>query len=398
MQFAYRGRTKTGKMERGLIEAPSAIEATRRLAGRGLTVSAIKPAGLGHGWLHVSRAVSLRDRTLFTEELALILGAGIPLARALEDLHEQTPNRRLRATLAGVAADIQGGLSFSDALAKHPQIFPDLMVAVIRSGEASGKLVDVLDRLRFQMEKDAELRGKIKSALIYPAILTVGIIGVLILILVFVIPQLEGIFADVGITLPLITRILLGTTDFLVSWGVWLGGVLVLLMGALFLIVRQSSVAFYLDRWKLKLPIFGPLSQKVAVARLATTSTTLLTAGLPILETLKIGQSVVGNRFYQRELARVAKAAETGASLAATIRSGRIFPVMLANLLAVGEESGNLAETFAAAAKYYDREIEATTRNLTSLLEPFLMLSMGAGIAFVIAAVLLPIYKLVESI
>lgn len=327
-----------------------------------------------------------------------MLAAGIPLARALEDLQSQTANRHLRTILTLVAADVRGGVSFSAALAKHPAVFPPLMVAVIKSGEASGQLVDVLERLTFQMEKDAELRGKIKSALLYPLILTVGIIGVLALVIVFVIPQLEDIFLDVGIDLPFVTRLLLALTAFLTHFGIWLAGGLVLLAGTGLALLKNPAVAYQADRAQLRVPVFGPLTGKVAVARMATTATTLLAAGLPLLETLKISQAVVGNRYYSRELVRVARAAETGASLSQTIRAGRIFPPMVANLLAVGEESGNLAETFDSVARYYNRDIDATTRNLTALLEPFLMILMGGGIAFVIAAVLMPIYKLVQTI
>ncbi|MEK7461093.1 MAG: type II secretion system F family protein [Patescibacteria group bacterium] len=399
MDYVYRARAKEGRLERGHIEAPSTLEAIERLKSRGLTVSRLVEAHAGRfGALKLSRSVSLQDRTIFTQELSLMLDAGIPLSRVLEDIQDQTDNRRLKAALATITADVRGGTSFGDALAKHTDIFPPLIIAIIRSGEASGKLVEVLERLTFQMEKDAELQGKIKSALLYPAILLIGIIAVLALIIVFVIPQLEGIFTDVGVDLPFITRLLLIITHFLIDNGAWLLIGLFIITISIIILLRQARLALAFDRWKLRLPIFGRLQQKAAVARLSTTATTLLTAGVPVLKTLAISQAVVGNRYYEKELMRVAQAAENGASLATTIRAGRIFPVMLANLLAVGEESGNLAETFGSVAKYYDRDIEASTRNLTALLEPLLMLFMGGGIAFVIAAVLLPIYRLVETL
>lgn len=327
-----------------------------------------------------------------------MIRAGIPLARALSDLLDQTTNSTLRTVLRKLSIDVRGGTSFSNALRKHREIFPPLMIAMIRSGEASGKLVEVLERLAEQMEKDAKLRSKIISALIYPLILVVGIIGVMTLVVLFVVPQLKKIFLDVGAELPWMTRALLAVTDFLRTYGAGLGVASIISVAAVIVIFRLPGPATWLDKWKLRVPLFGQLSQKIAIARFATTGMTLLSAGLPLIETLRISQEVMGNRYYQDEVNRIARAAEAGQPLAETIRAGRVLPPMVSNLIAVGEESGSLDKTFATIAEFYDREVEATTRNLTTLLEPALMILMGAGIGFLVAAVLMPIYRLVQAI
>lgn len=395
--YAYRARRANGQTDRGTIDAPSEQDALKRLRSRDLIVSDLRPAGRSFT-IPLLNGVGLKDRIIFAEQLSLMLHAGIPLARALTDLESQTSNRSLTKIIRALTADIKGGVALSEALAKHPAAFPPLMVSMIRSGEASGKLVEVLERVTEQMQKDADLRGKIKSAMLYPAIILVAIVGVLALIIIFIIPQLKTIFDDAAIELPAITRAILALADFLTSYAL----VILLLVGILAAVggwlIKQPGPGLAYDRYKLYMPVFGALSRKVSIARMATTAATLLSAGLPVLEVLKISRDVIGNRYYEKELERITRAAETGTTLSTAIRHGGVFPTIVPNLIAVGEESGKLDETFGAVADFFNREVEATTRNLTTLLEPMIMLMMGAGVGLVVASVLMPIYKLIESI
>lgn len=398
MEFAYQARDKTGARTNGIIEAPNEQGALKMLRDREVTVIKLSEKNKNFTSGLRINSISLHDRMIFTQELSLMIRAGIPLARCLNDLEEQTSNSALRNVLHQIAIDIRGGTAFSDALRKHPEAFSPLMIAMIHSGEASGKLVEVLERLALQMEKDADLRGKLQGALIYPLVLTVGIITVMIIVVLFVVPQLQKIFLDVGVELPLLTRILLTIADIVRNYGIIILLALISSIVGVFLLIRQPGPGLFFDKWKIRVPLFGMLSQKIAIARFAATGASLLEAGIPLIDALRISQEVMGNRFFQNEINRVSRAAESGKPLAQTIKSGKILPVMVSNLIAVGEESGNLDTTFKTIATFYDREVESTTRNLTTLLEPALMVAMGVGIGFLVAAVLMPIYQLVQAL
>jgi type IV pilus assembly protein PilC len=403
MDFTYKAKDNLGKPQTGTIQASSQKQAVDTLHKRGLFVLTLdatsqgKISGLSLSSLR--KKVSLKDKIIFTNQLAMMVKGGLPLVEALKALEEQTENETFRQTIHQITADVQGGLALSKALEKHPRVFPRLYVAVAASGEQSGKLDQVLERLADQLQKDYDLMAKVKAAVTYPVVIVCALVGVLVLMLIFVVPQLKKIFDEMGVSLPLPTRILLGTSSLIVNyWYI----VIVVLIGLFFGIRYWSKTAkggYVIDNFKIKVPIFGVLVKKIYMARFTRTTGTLVAAGLPMLNILATVKEVVGNKVYQPVFSQISQEVENGATLSNALRKHKtIFPPMVFQMVAVGEKSGKVDEVLFHLAEFYDKEVEATTSNLAALIEPILILIIGAGIGVAIASVILPIYSLVNVI
>jgi type IV pilus assembly protein PilC len=403
MDFTYKAKDNLGKSQTGTIQANSQKQAVDTLHKRGLFVLTLdatsqgKISGLNLRFLR--KKVSLKDKIIFTNQLAMMVKGGLPLVEALKALEEQTENEMFRQTINQITADVQGGSALSKALEKHPRVFSRLYVAVTASGEQSGKLDQVLERLADQLQKDYDLIAKVKAAITYPIVIVCALVGILILMLVFVVPQLKKIFDEMGVSLPLPTRILLGTSSFIVNyWYI----VIVVLIGLFFGIRYWSKTAkggYAIDNFKIKVPIFGVLVKKIYMASFTRTTGTLVAAGLPMLNILATVKEVVGNKVYQPVFNQISQEVENGATLSAALRKHKaIFPPMIAQMVSVGEKSGKVDEVLFHLAEFYDKEVETTTSSLSALIEPILILIIGAGVGLAIASVILPIYSLVNVI
>jgi len=396
-EFVYEAKTTEGQMVKGEVEAAGKEEAVALLHKEGIFILNLERKKQKISQFFQKR-VSLKEKIVFTNELAIMIRSGLPVVKSLESLQEQTTNQYFASVIEKIIVDVKGGDPLSEALAKYPDIFPPLYISVTKSGEKAGKLDEVFLRLAQQLDKDYALLLRVKGAMLYPAFILGALIIVIVLIMIFVMPQLEDVFNDLGASLPLTTNILLKVSSFVRHlWYLLL--ILILLMFVAYrYLARSHSGGAWLDRIKIKLPLFGQLLRKVYMARFARTAATLVSAGLPLLQTLQTLEDVIGNRVYKEDIKKVEGKVETGYQLSAALKQSPLFPAMFTNLISVGEQAGNLDQALINLADFFDREVENTTKNLSDLIEPILIVLVGIGIALVIASVLMPIYNLVNVV
>lgn len=335
-----------------------------------------------------------RDITLFTRQLADLLESGLPLMRTLDVLREQMENPRLQEVLADLASQIRDGRSLSDALAIYPRVFSPLYVSMVRSGEVGGMLGEVLARLADFAEKEEELHVKMRSALAYPILILLVGMGTIAVLLMFVVPKLVLLFQEVGQILPLPTRVLIGLSQWFVSYW-WL---VVSIAGLGVFLVRRGGLSqgarLAIDRIKLRLPVCGSLIKKVEIARFARSLATLLSHGVPILQGMQVVVQAAGNELLRGELQQIGEQLKGGDSLSQGMRRGRIFPALVTHMVAVGEEAGSLDRSLFKIADTYEREADRAMKLMTSLVEPVMILIMGSLVGFIVIAMLLPIFEI----
>lgn len=406
MKFTYSAKNAKGEIQNGGLEAPDEKAAAKTLHSQGLFVlniaaeASLLPGskGMNIDIPFFSKRVNLKDRIIFTQQLAMMINAGLPLVDAFNALEEQTENKYFAGAIHAIKEEVKGGKSLSSSLSKYPNIFSTFYVAIVMSGEKSGQLDKVLERLAQELEKDYELITKIKAAVTYPILIICALVGIVILMLIFVIPQMKKIFADMGVELPLITRIVLGTSDAVRNyWYIFLIVIVGLFLGARFW-ARTESGGFILDNMKMRLPLVGKLIRKVYLSRFCRTTGTLVASGLPILDIMKTTCLIMNNRVYRNALQRVGQEIENGRTFSDSLKKQAVFPAMIYHLVFVGEKSGKLDEILLSMANFFDRDIETMTANLASLVEPILIMVVGAGVGLVVAAVIMPIYSLVNVI
>ncbi|PIR71058.1 MAG: hypothetical protein COU44_01730 [Candidatus Nealsonbacteria bacterium CG10_big_fil_rev_8_21_14_0_10_40_24] len=398
MTFKYEVCNKSGQSFKGEIEADNQPAAIKSLREQGFYILEIKNKTTFSGFNILKNRIPLREKIIFTQQLGIMIKAGLPLIEALATLQDQTSNKALAKIISSIIADVKGGEALSKALAKHPSVFPRLYSNVVSSGEKTGKLEEVMQRLSEQMIRDYDLVSKVRTAMYYPAFILTALVGVIIMILIYVIPQLQKIFEEVEVPLPITTRALLFTSNA-VKYYWWL---LLIFIVAVYLLIKRlaknEQVALYLDKIKLKMPIFGPLFMKVYMARFSRTMATLIAAGLPMLDVFDTVADVLNNKVLQQSLKNASKQVEAGMTLSSILMKDPNFPPMVSRLISVGEKSGNIDFVLAGTADFYDKEVDNATKSLSSLIEPILMIIMGIGVFLVLTAVIMPIYSLVNVI
>ena len=399
MIFSYKAKNSQGAKTAGTVEADDQKAATVLLKEQGLFVLQIneKRQFLPLNFLLKDR-VPLKDKIIFTKQLSIMVRSGLSLVDALNSLKTESINKTLVGIIDDVVAKVEGGTAFSAALAKHQAIFGDVYVNMIRSGEESGKLDVVLDRLSTHLEKDYDLVRKIQGALYYPAFVLVTMVVVIALVIVLVIPQLKAIFDDAGVSLPAITRGMIGLSLFLKNYGLY---VLAALIAFAILAARWQRTRAgkrFFDRWTLKIPVLSMLLKRSYMARFTRTFAALVASGLPLLEVFRSSSKVIGNVLYEEELVSMAKKVETGTAVSVVFKKSTMFPGMIGQLAAIGEKSGNMDEVFDSMADFFEKDVDNITSNLSALLEPVLMVVIGICVGLVIVAVLQPIYGLVNAI
>jgi general secretion pathway protein F len=405
--YRYTAADEQGKDQLGVLEADSARQARQLLRGQGLVPLLVEPveseAARRDGGAR-GRRLSQTELAVLTRQFASLMAAALPIADALTVLVEQSEQQSQRELMASIRTEVRGGMSLSNALARHPRQFPAIYRALIAAGEESGKLGSVLGSLADYIEERARLQSKITLAFVYPAILTAVSLLVVTFLLTYVIPQVVEVFAQTRQALPLITRMMIGLSSFLRSWG-WL---LLLLLAALVLAVRRAlQVEALRLRWHrrvLRLPVAGALSRSLNTARFASTLSILAGSGVPMLRALQAAGETVTNLALRGRVADAAARVREGASLARALRAGdgersapgrlRLFPPVLIHLIGSGESTGKLPEMLARAADMHAREAERRALLLTSLLEPALILTMGLVVMAIVLAVLMPIIEL----
>ncbi|MDO9464238.1 MAG: type II secretion system F family protein [bacterium] len=341
-----------------------------------------------------------RQLAVFVRQLATLLGAGLPLLRSLNVLKDQAKPGIMKETFSGIAADIEGGATFSDALAKYPKSFSKLFVNMIKAGEVGGILEAVLERLAEFSEKEEALKKKIKAAMVYPILVTVAAAGILTFLIIVVIPTFKKMFEDFNTELPGATVMLLKMSDVFKDWRnilVVLGSLVGLFI--IYKLIRKTQKGlYYSDKLKLYIPIIGPLARKTAIGRFARTFATLIGSGVPILQALTIVKDTSGNDVIAQAMASVRDSIREGESIAGPLQASGIFPPLVTNMVDVGEETGALDKMLLKVADAYDQEVDAAVAALTSAIEPIMIVGMGGVVGFIVVALFLPLIKLATAI
>jgi len=402
--YAYTSRNSGGKIVRGRMEAPSETMVVSRLRTMGLSPVAIEATTAGTGLKMditlpgFEKKVPLHDIAVMSRQLATMVGAGLSLLRALTILTDQTENKRLAAALDSIRTDVERGSSLSDAVAKHARIFPPIMIHLVRAGELGGFLDQSLESIAATFEADVKLRATIKSALTYPVIVLVMAIVSVIGMLIFIVPVFQKMFADLGGTLPVPTQILVNISQNMV----WIGPLLAVLAvaGALWWRAngRNDTVRAVVDPLKFRLPVFGLLMRKVAIARFTRNFATMTGAGVPILQSLEIVGQTSGNWVIEQALLRVRDSVRGGTSISGPLMAEPVFPAMVTQMIAVGEDSGSMETMLNKIADFYEDEVQTTTESLTSLIEPLMIGVIGTIIGGMIVALYMPMFTIYNSI
>jgi type IV pilus assembly protein PilC len=399
-EFVYRAvDPRGGSVVKGTIEAASESAVTGKLKAQGLTpleVTLKSNTGLNRDIKlpGAIKTVSARTLAVFSRQMAGLINAGLPLMRTLAILIEQTDDKRLQPALVQVQADVESGSSFSAALARHPQTFPPLMLSIVKVGEAGGFLGSALGSIADNYQRDAELQNKIRAAVTYPAIvLVIAILGVLVMV-TFVVPIFEGMFKGLGSSLPLPTQILVTISNNM--WWMLPALVLVVIIAVIWWRANRHTLQYrkIVDPIKLKMPVFGKLTTKMAVARFARNLSMMLNAGVPIIQALSIVGQASNNWKIEEAVRDVQESIRQGRSFAAPLAKADVFPAMVPQMVSVGEESGTLVDMLSSIADFYEDEVETATAQLSSTIEPILIVGLGIVIGGMVISLYLPIFTL----
>lgn len=400
-RFRYEARDKQGKKVAGIVEAFNERRAVQALHQKGLYVCALKSkekrVDLDEA-LAKFGSVSEQEVATFTRVLGTMVRTGLPLTDALGSLMTESGNLKFKRAIEDINKKVQGGSSLVEAMRVYPKIFDELYLSLVEAGETAGNLDKVLERLATMKEASVSLRAKVKSALIYPAIILLVMTGVGALMMVMVIPKIAEVYSEMDAPLPLPTQILISLSDLVRNFW-WL---LILILPALFFglsYLRKNRQFDYLfNNLMLKIPIFGALRRESILALFTRTLGTLLKSGVAILQSLKITAKTLGNNAYQRVILKASERVEKGTSLSMPLQTSGLFPVIVTQMVGSGEETGTVDESLMRLADYFDEEVDRKVRNLTSVLEPVLIVIMGAAVAGLAAAVLMPMFNLVNVI
>lgn len=401
LTFNYRARDNTGKLVRGAIEAATKEEVAEKLLRMGYApvtiskvIAGLKLEQLGRGFSRISN----EDIIMFNLQLANMLNSGLSIMTCLDTLERQTGNKRFKETIGSVSRAVEGGMSFSQALAEHPRVFSPLFVSMVRAGETSGKLDMVLNRHAQFVEAQADLQQKIRGALFYPAILIVAASFIIVFMVTSVVPKFVEIFSQAGLKLPVPTIILYTSGIFIRRFWylIILAGILIVF--ALKRYIRTKRGKFRFDRISLRLPVVGLLVRRTCVSRFARTLSTLITSGVPILKSLDIVREVVNNEVLGGVIKQMRDGAEKGERLAQSLKVSEEFPQDTVQMISVGEESGNLEGMLDKISDFYDRAIGYSIKRLATVIEPVFLVVMGAVVAFIMASMLLPMFDMVKTI
>jgi type IV pilus assembly protein PilC len=399
--YAFRAVDAVGAAVRGEIEAGTEAAVVEQLRGRGLTVLEVKSASKSSLNVDLSalRPVRSRDLAVTTRQLATMVTSGLTLLQALHVLQEQTESPRLKTALGAVRHDVEAGSSLSEAMSSHPKVFSDVYVSMVHAGETGGFLESSLQRVADQLEADESLRRQVRSAMVYPACVITFAMAVMIAMIAFIVPVFAKIFKDQGAELPKLTRITVGFSDVLrgYPWAFALG--LAVVVFAFRRWKRSERGGEQWDRLRLRLPLrIGEIQRKIALARWSRTLSSLVSAGVPMLEAIDVTGRTAGNRIIEKAMATVRLAVQSGGTIGAALRNEPVFPGMIPQMVSVGEETGALDETLGKVADFYEDEVAAAVKALTSILEPAMIVIVGAIVGFVVISMYLPMFEVYDRV
>ena len=399
--FSYKAVSAAGKDVKGSVEAESKEEATRKIKEQGLVPVSIGKQGALDKDVNIpifkGKKIPARDMSVFCRQFASILKAGVSVINALEMLAEQTENKKLKEAIVNTQSNVEKGENLSDSMRQN-DVFPSILIDMVRAGEASGSLENSLTRMAIQFEKDAKMNGIVKKAMMYPIVLICVMIGVIIVMLTFVIPSFMTMFEDLDSELPVTTKAILAMSNSLKNyWYIYLIVVVGVIVG-IQMYKRTDNGKHNLDKLKLKIPVFGVLQTKSACASFARTMSTLLQAGMPMIDALEISASTMKNVLFYDGLEKTKNGVSLGLPLSNQLKATGLFPAMVVHMVSIGEETGNVEEMLTNSAVYYEEEVEIQTQTLTSLMEPIIIVMMAFVVVLLIMAIYQPMIQLYNTL
>lgn len=401
MNFNYKVIDPTGKEISGQIDAVTNDAAVSSLQRRGFIVVSVvadNQKNILQKSFSFFDKVPMKDVVIMSRQLAALFDAQVSALKAFTLMSEQSENGMLKFALQTISQDIQGGISISGAMEKHPNVFSNFYVAMVRAGEESGKLTDTFKYLADYLERQYELVAKTKNALVYPAFVVVTFIAVIVLMLTIVIPQLSSVLLETGQQLPIYTRIVIAISDVFVHYWPIMLIVIIGLVSYFWYLGSREAGKKTLDGWKLALPAFGNLYQKLYLSRIADNLNTMLSAGIPVLHALEITGAVVDNKIYEEVLKQAVDDVRGGNLISASFEKTKYIPAIMVQMVKVGEETGSLGQILSTLARFYKREVDNAVDTLIGLIEPVMIVGLGVGVGFLLTAILIPIYNIAGSL
>lgn len=399
-QFTFEARDLNGKHHKGNIAAMNKIIAMEELKKRGMIVHSLKEKRetILNKEIYLGNPVKLQHFVIYCRQFATLIRAGVTIVDATRILSEQTESKALKKALVAVAAELRKGNAFSQAIQDHKHIFPPLFINMIRAGEETGKIDETLEQLATYFEKSHYTKEKVKSAMTYPVV--VGIISVVVVtyLLKFVVPRFVSMFEEMNVELPAITSFVISLSKSVEhQWYLWLGGIILLVL--FFQIFRKMEKGrFIIDLVKLKIPVFGKLNQKSAIAQLTRTLASLYGSSVPVLQSLSIVENVVGNKVIGGVIREAQESLRQGKSLSEPLKKSWVFPPLVTQMIAIGEETGSLDQMLLKVADFYEKDVDNTVDKLKSLLEPLLILFLAGVVGVIVAAIMMPMFSLYENV
>lgn len=399
-KFNYEARDQaTNKIAKATVQADSESAAARLLISQGFIPLNIKEQNVNESFLaRITSRITTKDKIVFTRQLATLIGAGLPLAQSLNTVLEQTENKKLQSIIQEIIASIEGGKTLSESFAKHPTVFDPVFLALVGAGELSGTLDKALQRVADQQEKDAVIASKIKGALTYPIIVLVVIFGVLAFMLFTVVPQVEKLYHDLKRDLPFLTQIMVDAASFLANFW-WIA--LIVSVAVIYFFIQYLKTASGIkmaDTFKLRVPIFGNMFQKLYMGRLTRTGQTLLGSGVSMLDMLNITSKAINNTIIEKSIVRAADKVKGGKALSSSLKSEDFILPLVPQMIKIGEQSGRIDEMMGKTAQVYEDELDEQVKTISTAIEPVLMVFLAVVAGGMVAAILLPIYSLVNGI
>lgn len=395
--FEYEVKTQKGEKIDGTLEAENESMLASNLRKKGYYILNIKRKREGFDLSNISlfeKKVKLNDLAIFARQFSAMINSGISIIDALDILRDQIDHPKLQETIIAVTEDIETGSDLSESLGKHPDVFPELFVQMVKAGETGGIIGDVLDKIANHYEKQDELQGKIKSALYYPVTIMIIAILVVLFLLTNVVPTFVSMFSDLGAELPLPTRILIGMSSFLQSYW-WLVGLTLIALYFAFRNYRKTPEGkLRIDRMILKIPKVGTMMQKIYLSRFSSTLAVLLSSGVDLLASLTIVEQVVGNKLYQKALTEARIKVREGSTLSAPLEKREEFPKLLVHMIKVGEETGGMSSMLQKVATFYDREVDRSVEGVVSIIEPVIIVFLAVVVGFVVISIVMPMFDM----
>ncbi|SFC41357.1 type IV pilus assembly protein PilC [Alkalibacterium subtropicum] len=396
--FAYKAKSKEGKVIKGKLDSTNQKEAVSELSQMNLIVYEVKPMNdILNRDVAIGRPLKQKEFVIFLRQFATLMEAGILLVESIELLADQSESKALKEALKEIAVDIKEGIALSEAMKRYPKLFPELLIQMVRSGEVSGQLEEVLDRMATYYEKQYRIKQKVSTALTYPMIVGSFAIIITVFLLLFIVPIFGDLFASFGSELPFITQIVLSLSEFIQqTW--WIFGIMAAILALAFMqLKKREDVAYYIDKYALKIPIIGTFIQKAVLARMTQTLSSLINSSVPILQAVEVTSEVVGNRVVKEVLLDSRTSLERGESLAKPMSEHWVFPPLIIQMIRVGEQSGALDDMLKRVADIYDQEVNEASDKLQSLIEPVLIIFLAVIVGLIVLSIVVPMFSLFEA-